>query len=76
MNELTKMVKYAKEFGEPSMKKLNQMNIKDIFKFMEEYLSDINEATCTDAFKSGSKHYSVHYKCIIMISQLSIVDYL
>ena len=25
MEELTKMVKYAEEFGEPSMKQLNQM---------------------------------------------------
>ena len=59
--ELSKLVKDARDFGEPSMKQLNQMNVKDIFKFMEEYLSDIDEATCTDLFKRGGKSYSLHY---------------
>lgn len=70
-NELTKMVQYAKEFGEPSMKKLNQMNVKDIFKFMEEYLSDINEATCTDVFEHGGKSYSVHYNSTLEIDDIN-----
>lgn len=69
--ELSKLVKDAREFGDPSMKKLNQMNVKDIFKFMEEYLSDINEATCTDVFKSGSKHYSVHYNSALEIEDIN-----
>lgn len=71
MDELTKMVQYAEEFGESSMKKLNQMDIKDIFKFMEEYLADINEATCTDVFKRGSKHYSVHYNSALEIEDIN-----
>lgn len=40
VDELTKMVQYAKEFGEPSMKKLNQMDIKEIFNFMDDFLLD------------------------------------
>ena len=31
--KLSKLVEDAREFGDPSMKKLNQMNVKDIFKF-------------------------------------------
>ena len=40
INELTEMIQYAEEFGEPSMKKLNQMDIKDIFNFMDNFLLD------------------------------------
>jgi hypothetical protein len=69
--KLSKLVEDAREFGDPSMKKLNQMNVKDIFKFMEEYLSDIDEATCTDVFKSGSKHYSVHYNSALEIEDIN-----
>lgn len=71
IDELTKMVKYAEEFGEPSMKKLNQMNIKDIFKFMEEYLSNMCEATCADVFNMGSKSYSVHYNSVLEIDEIN-----
>lgn len=70
-DELTKMVQDAKEFGEPSMKQLNQMDIRDIFKFMEEYLSDIDEAICTDVFKRGSKSYSVHYNSALEIDDIN-----
>lgn len=69
--ELSKLVKDAKDFGEPSMKQLNQMDVKDIFKFMEEYLSDIDEATCTDAFKRGGKSYSVHYNSALEIDDIN-----
>lgn len=71
IDKLTEMVQHAKELGEPSMKKLNQMNIKDIFKFMEEYLSDIDEATCTDVFKRGGKSYSVHYNNALEIDDIN-----
>jgi hypothetical protein len=69
--ELSKLVKDAKDFGEPSMKQLNQMDVKDIFKFMEEYLSDIDEATCTDVFKRGGKSYYVHYNSALEIDDIN-----
>lgn len=36
MDTIRDMIQYAEEFGEQSMKKLNQMDPKDIFKFMEK----------------------------------------
>ena len=70
--ELSKLVQDAREFGNPSMKKLNQMDIKDIFKFMEEYLSDIDEATRTDVFERGSKCYSVKYNSALEIEDINV----
>ena len=63
MNELTKMVKYAEEFGEPSMKKLNQMDIKDVFNFMDSFLldQDISLHVDKDFLQSASAHYDVRY---------------
>lgn len=63
MDELTKMVKYAEEFGEPSMKKLNQMDIKEIFNFMDNLLldQDISLHVDKDFLKSASTHYDVRY---------------
>lgn len=71
MEELTKLVQYSREFGEPAMKKLNQMDVKDIFKFMEEYLSDIDKATNTEIFRCGSKHYSIHYNDALEIDNIN-----
>ena len=63
MEELTKMVKYAEEFGEPSMKKLNQMDIKEIFNFMDNFLldQDISLHVDKDFLKRASTHYDVRY---------------
>ena len=63
MEELTKMVKYAEEFGEPSMKKLNQMDIKEIFNFMDNFLldQDISLHVDKDFLKSASTYYEVKY---------------
>ena len=63
MEELTKMVKYAEEFGEPSMKKLNQMDIKEIFNFMDNFLldQDISLHVDKDFLQSASTHYDVRY---------------
>lgn len=63
MTELTKMVKYAEEFGEPSMKKLNQMDIKEIFTFMDNFLldQDISLHVDKDFLQSASTHYDVRY---------------
>ena len=38
---------------------------------MEEYLSDIDEATCTDVFEHGKKHYSVHYNSALEIEDIN-----
>ena len=40
MDKIREMIHYAEEFGEPSMKKLNQMDIKEIFNFMDNFLLD------------------------------------
>ena len=63
MEELSKMVKYAEEFGEPSMKKLNQMDIKEIFTFMDNFLldQDISLHVDKDFLQSASTHYDVRY---------------
>ena len=63
MDELTKMIKYAEEFGEPSMKKLNQMDIKEIFTFMDNFLldQDISLHVDKDFLQSASTHYDVRY---------------
>ena len=63
MEELTKMVKYAEEFGEPSMKRLNQMDIKEIFNFMDNFLldQDISLHVDKDFLQSASTHYDVRY---------------
>ena len=63
MEELTKMVKYAEEFGEPSMKRLNEMDIKEIFNFMDNFLldQDISLHVDKDFLQSASTHYDVRY---------------
>ena len=63
MDELTKMVQYAEEFGKPSMKKLNQMDIKDIFNFMDNFLldQDISLHVDKEFLQNASTHYEVRY---------------
>lgn len=63
MNELTKMVQYAEEFGEPSMQKLNQMDIKEIFNFMNNFLldQDISSHVDKEFLENASTHYEVKY---------------
>ena len=63
MDELTKMVQYAKEFGEPSMKKLNQMDIREIFNFMDNFLldQDISLHVDKEFLQNASTHYEVKY---------------
>ena len=63
MEELTKMVKYAEEFGEPSMKRLNQMDIKEIFNFMDNFLldQDISSHVDKEFLENASTHYEVKY---------------
>lgn len=63
MDELRKMVQYAEEFGEPSMKKLNQMDIKEIFNFMDNFLldQDIDLHVDKEFLENASTHYEVKY---------------
>lgn len=63
INELTKMVKYAEEFGEPSMKKLNQMDIKEIFNFMDNFLldQDISLHVGKEFLQNANTYYEVKY---------------
>jgi hypothetical protein len=63
MEELTKMVKYAEEFGEPSMKRLNQMDIKEIFNFMDNFLldQDISLHVDKEFLENASTYYEVKY---------------
>ena len=63
MDELTKMVKYAEEFGEPSMKKLNNMDIKEVFNFMDNFLldQDISSHVDKEFLQNASTHYDVKY---------------
>ena len=63
INELTEMVKYAEEFGEPSMKKLNNMDIKEVFNFMDNFLvdQDISSHVDKDFLQNASTYYEVKY---------------
>ena len=63
MDELTKMVQYAEEFGKPSMEKLNNMDIKEIFNFMDNFLLDQNISLHVDKefLQNASTHYEVKY---------------
>lgn len=63
VDEFSKMVQYAKEFGDPSMKKLNQMDIKEIFNFMDNFLldQDISSHVRKEFLQNASTHYEVKY---------------
>jgi hypothetical protein len=63
MDEIKKMMQYAEEFGEQSMKKLNQMDIKEIFNFMDNFLVDQNISLHVDKefLQNASTHYEVRY---------------
>jgi hypothetical protein len=63
MDEIRKMIQYAEDFGEQSMKKLNQMDIKEIFNFMDNFLLDQNISLYVDKefLQNASTHYEVKY---------------
>jgi hypothetical protein len=63
MDTIRDMIQCAQEFGEPSMKRLNQMGIKEIFNFMDNFLldQDISLHVDKDFLKSASTHYDVRY---------------
>ena len=63
MDTIKSMIQYAEEFGESSMKKLNQMDIKEIFNFMDNFLldQDISLHVDKDFLQSASTHYDVRY---------------
>lgn len=63
MEELRKMVQYAEEFGEPSMKKVNEMDIKEVFNFLDSFLldQDISSHVDQEFLQNASTHYDVKY---------------
>jgi hypothetical protein len=63
MDTIRDMIQYAEEFGESSMKKLNQMDIKEIFNFMDNFLLDQNISLHVDKefLQNASTHYDVKY---------------
>ena len=63
VDTIKEMIQYAEEFGEPSMKKLNQMDIKEIFNFMDNFLldQDISLYVDKDFLQKASTHYDVKY---------------
>lgn len=63
VDNLTKMVQYAEEFGEPSMKKLNNMDIKEVFNFMDNFLldQDISSYVDKEFLQNASTYYEVKY---------------
>jgi len=63
MDEFTKMLQDVEDFGEPSMKKLNNMDIKEIFNFMDNFLLDQNISLHVDKdfLQDASTYYEVKY---------------
>lgn len=63
MEGLTKMVQYAEEFDQPAMKQLNQMDIKEVFNFMDNFLLDQDISLHVDEgfLQNVSTHYEVKY---------------
>lgn len=63
MDEIRQMIQYAEEFGEQSMKKLNQMDIKEIFNFIDNFLldQDISSYVGKEFLQNASTHYEVRY---------------
>ena len=63
MDTIVNMMRYAEEFGEPSMKKLNQMDIKEIFNFMDNFLldQDISLHVDKEFLENASTHYDIRY---------------
>lgn len=63
MDEIRTMIQNAEEFGEPSMKKLNQMDIKEIFNFMDNFLldQDISLHVGKEFLQNASTYYDVKY---------------
>ena len=60
---IKEMIQYAEEFGEPSMKKLNQMDIKEIFNFMDNFLldQDISSYVDKEFLQNAITYYEVRY---------------
>lgn len=63
MDTIRDMIQYAEEFGEQSMKKLNQMDIKEIFNFMDNFLldQDISLHVDKEFLQNANTHYEVRY---------------
>lgn len=65
MEEISKMIQYAEEFGKPSMEKLSQMDIKEIFNFMDNFLldQDFSAHVAKKTFlEKASTTYDVRYR--------------
>lgn len=63
MDEIRKMIQDAEEFSELFMKKLNQMDIKDVFNFMDTFLldQDISSHVDKEFLQNSRTHYDVRY---------------
>lgn len=74
MEELSKMIQYAEEFGKPSMEKLNQMDIKEIFNFMDNFLldQDFSSYFGKEFFKDASTHYDIKYNTNKELESISL----
>lgn len=74
MDEIKQMIEYAKEFGEQSMEKLNQMDIKEIFNFMDNFLldQDIRSHVKKEFLQNASTHYEVRYKANKEIESITL----
>jgi hypothetical protein len=74
MDETRQMIEYAKEFGEQSMEKLNQMDIKEIFNFMDNFLldQDIRSHVKKEFLQNASTHYEVRYKANKEIESITL----
>lgn len=64
MDEIRQMIEYAKEFGEQSMEKLNQMDIKEVFNFMDNFLldQDLSSYVKKEFLQNAFTTYEVKYK--------------
>lgn len=64
MDEIRQMIEYAKEFGEQSMEKLNQMDIKEVFNFMDNFLldQDLSSYVKKEFLQNASTTYDVRYR--------------
>jgi hypothetical protein len=76
MEELSKMIQYAEEFGKPSMEKLNQMDIKEIFNFMDNFLldQDFSEHVAKKTFlQNAFTSYEVKYTANKEIESIRLI---
>lgn len=63
IDEIRKMIQDAEKFSEPAMKKLNNMDIKEVFNFMDNFLldQDISLHVGKEFLQDASTHYDVKY---------------